>query len=151
MYLSSRSIKMTFKGGEDFFFFFSKVELAVTTDGKTIVCYHPSVDIPYEHTRVCEIFPRSIPSLHLVFQIYPWELWMSYDRGLWNCAQCSNWIELSLFPKHNSSMKLVGSGLRKIHDFIWIHCHQMWVAIGLDSIKRTFGRFREGKKAISSY
>uniref|UniRef100_A0A670IVR2 Large ribosomal subunit protein mL42 n=1 Tax=Podarcis muralis TaxID=64176 RepID=A0A670IVR2_PODMU len=31
--------------------FFSKVELAVTSDGKTIVCYHPSVDIPYEHTR----------------------------------------------------------------------------------------------------
>ncbi|XP_034982522.1 large ribosomal subunit protein mL42 [Zootoca vivipara] len=28
-----------------------KVELAVTSDGKTIVCYHPSVDIPYEHTR----------------------------------------------------------------------------------------------------
>ncbi|KAM4675650.1 large ribosomal subunit protein mL42 [Discoglossus pictus] len=27
-----------------------KVELAVTSDGKTIVCYHPSVDIPYEHT-----------------------------------------------------------------------------------------------------
>ncbi|KAL8221685.1 UNVERIFIED_CONTAM: 39S ribosomal protein L42, mitochondrial [Gekko kuhli] len=28
-----------------------KVELAVTSDGKTVVCYHPSVDIPYEHTR----------------------------------------------------------------------------------------------------
>ncbi|XP_060101169.1 large ribosomal subunit protein mL42 [Heteronotia binoei] len=28
-----------------------KVELGVTSDGKTIVCYHPSVDIPYEHTR----------------------------------------------------------------------------------------------------
>ncbi|XP_042326626.1 39S ribosomal protein L42, mitochondrial [Sceloporus undulatus] len=28
-----------------------KVELALTSDGKTIVCYHPSVDIPYEHTR----------------------------------------------------------------------------------------------------
>uniref|UniRef100_A0ACB8FNT8 Uncharacterized protein n=1 Tax=Sphaerodactylus townsendi TaxID=933632 RepID=A0ACB8FNT8_9SAUR len=35
----------------EFFFLFSKVELAVTSDGKTIVCYHPSVDIPYEHTR----------------------------------------------------------------------------------------------------
>ncbi|CAI9539313.1 unnamed protein product [Staurois parvus] len=22
----------------------------MTSDGKTIVCYHPSVDIPYEHT-----------------------------------------------------------------------------------------------------
>ncbi|PIO15331.1 hypothetical protein AB205_0076950 [Aquarana catesbeiana] len=28
-----------------------KSELAMTSDGKTIVCYHPSVDIPYEHTR----------------------------------------------------------------------------------------------------
>ncbi|NP_001124973.1 large ribosomal subunit protein mL42 [Pongo abelii] len=27
------------------------VELAVTSDGRTIVCYHPSVDIPYEHTK----------------------------------------------------------------------------------------------------
>ena len=30
-----------------------KVELALTSDGRTIVCYHPSVDIPYEHTKVC--------------------------------------------------------------------------------------------------
>ncbi|XP_070363154.1 large ribosomal subunit protein mL42 isoform X2 [Equus asinus] len=29
----------------------SKVELALTSDGRTIVCYHPSVDIPYEHTK----------------------------------------------------------------------------------------------------
>ncbi|XP_030070789.1 large ribosomal subunit protein mL42 [Microcaecilia unicolor] len=28
-----------------------KVELALTSDGKTIVCYHPSTDIPYEHTK----------------------------------------------------------------------------------------------------
>ncbi|XP_038171264.1 39S ribosomal protein L42, mitochondrial [Arvicola amphibius] len=28
-----------------------KVELALTSDGQTIVCYHPSVDIPYEHTK----------------------------------------------------------------------------------------------------
>ncbi|XP_006154897.1 39S ribosomal protein L42, mitochondrial [Tupaia chinensis] len=28
-----------------------KVELALTADGRTIVCYHPSVDIPYEHTK----------------------------------------------------------------------------------------------------
>uniref|UniRef100_A0A8C5WAW3 Large ribosomal subunit protein mL42 n=1 Tax=Leptobrachium leishanense TaxID=445787 RepID=A0A8C5WAW3_9ANUR len=28
-----------------------KVELALTSDGKTIVCYHPSIDIPYEHTK----------------------------------------------------------------------------------------------------
>ncbi|CAJ0948381.1 unnamed protein product [Ranitomeya imitator] len=30
----------------------SEVKLAQTSDGKTIVCYHPSVDIPYEHTKV---------------------------------------------------------------------------------------------------
>ncbi|XP_069908804.1 large ribosomal subunit protein mL42 isoform X2 [Oryctolagus cuniculus] len=29
-----------------------KVELALTSDGRTIVCYHPSVDIPYEHTKL---------------------------------------------------------------------------------------------------
>ncbi|KAM4747884.1 large ribosomal subunit protein mL42 [Rhinophrynus dorsalis] len=23
----------------------------MTSDGKTIVCYHPSVEIPYEHTK----------------------------------------------------------------------------------------------------
>uniref|UniRef100_A0A452HEG8 Large ribosomal subunit protein mL42 n=1 Tax=Gopherus agassizii TaxID=38772 RepID=A0A452HEG8_9SAUR len=28
-----------------------KVELALTSDGRTIVCYHPSVEIPYEHTQ----------------------------------------------------------------------------------------------------
>ncbi|XP_037590158.1 39S ribosomal protein L42, mitochondrial-like [Cebus imitator] len=28
-----------------------KVNLALTSDGRTIVCYHPSVDIPYEHTK----------------------------------------------------------------------------------------------------
>ncbi|XP_074082689.1 large ribosomal subunit protein mL42 isoform X2 [Macrotis lagotis] len=28
-----------------------KVELALSSDGRTIVCYHPSVDIPYEHTK----------------------------------------------------------------------------------------------------
>ncbi|XP_014321661.1 39S ribosomal protein L42, mitochondrial-like [Myotis lucifugus] len=28
-----------------------KVELALTSGGRTIVCYHPSVDILYEHTK----------------------------------------------------------------------------------------------------
>ncbi|XP_044122239.1 39S ribosomal protein L42, mitochondrial-like [Neovison vison] len=28
-----------------------KVELALTSDGRTIVFYHPSVDNPYEHTQ----------------------------------------------------------------------------------------------------
>ncbi|KAM4615152.1 large ribosomal subunit protein mL42 [Polymixia lowei] len=31
-----------------------KVEIGVTSDGKTIVCYHPSVDIPYELTQPVE-------------------------------------------------------------------------------------------------
>ncbi|XP_026216916.1 39S ribosomal protein L42, mitochondrial [Anabas testudineus] len=30
------------------------VEIGVTSDGKTIVCYHPSVDIPYEFTQPIE-------------------------------------------------------------------------------------------------
>ncbi|XP_015207628.2 large ribosomal subunit protein mL42 [Lepisosteus oculatus] len=28
-----------------------KVDLALTSDGRTIVCYHPAVDVPYEHTQ----------------------------------------------------------------------------------------------------
>ncbi|XP_037695926.1 39S ribosomal protein L42, mitochondrial-like [Choloepus didactylus] len=28
-----------------------KVDLALTSNGSTIVCYHLSVDIPYEHTK----------------------------------------------------------------------------------------------------
>ncbi|XP_067860763.1 39S ribosomal protein L42, mitochondrial [Heptranchias perlo] len=35
-----------------------KVDLAMTSDGRTIVCYHPSVDIPYEHTKP---IPRPSP------------------------------------------------------------------------------------------
>ncbi|XP_053200065.1 39S ribosomal protein L42, mitochondrial [Scomber japonicus] len=30
------------------------VDIGATTDGKTIVCYHPSVDIPYELTQPLE-------------------------------------------------------------------------------------------------
>ncbi|KAM4569129.1 large ribosomal subunit protein mL42 [Odontesthes bonariensis] len=30
------------------------VEIGVTSDGKTIVCYHPAVDIPYELTQPIE-------------------------------------------------------------------------------------------------
>ncbi|XP_041637043.1 39S ribosomal protein L42, mitochondrial [Cheilinus undulatus] len=30
------------------------VEIGVTTDGKTVVCYHPTVDIPYELTQPIE-------------------------------------------------------------------------------------------------
>lgn len=31
---------------------FSNVDIGVTSDGKTIVCHHPTVDIPYELTQV---------------------------------------------------------------------------------------------------
>ncbi|XP_010792759.1 large ribosomal subunit protein mL42 [Notothenia coriiceps] len=30
------------------------VDIGVTSDGKTIVCYHPTVDVPYELTQVRE-------------------------------------------------------------------------------------------------
>lgn len=30
----------------------SNVELGVTSDGNTVVCYHPAADIPYEFTQV---------------------------------------------------------------------------------------------------
>ncbi|KAG8005646.1 39S ribosomal protein L42, partial [Nibea albiflora] len=33
---------------------FSNVEIGVTSDGKTIVCYHPAPDIPYELTQPIE-------------------------------------------------------------------------------------------------
>jgi hypothetical protein len=36
-------------------FHYSKVEIGVTSDGSTIVCYHPSVDVPYELTQVSYI------------------------------------------------------------------------------------------------
>lgn len=45
------------------FYFYSKVELAVTSDLKTIVCYHPSLEIPYEHTKVC-------PSVQIYISYY---------------------------------------------------------------------------------
>uniref|UniRef100_A0A8C2C2T9 Large ribosomal subunit protein mL42 n=1 Tax=Cyprinus carpio TaxID=7962 RepID=A0A8C2C2T9_CYPCA len=32
-------------------FCFSDVEIAVTSDGNTIVCYHPTEDVPYELTQ----------------------------------------------------------------------------------------------------
>lgn len=31
---------------------FSNVDIGVTSDGKTVVCYHPTVDIPYDLTQV---------------------------------------------------------------------------------------------------
>ncbi|XP_038612817.1 39S ribosomal protein L42, mitochondrial [Tachyglossus aculeatus] len=36
-----------------------KVELALTSDGKTVVCYHPTLDFPYSHTKP---LPRPDPS-----------------------------------------------------------------------------------------
>ncbi|XP_075886341.1 large ribosomal subunit protein mL42 [Nelusetta ayraudi] len=33
---------------------FSNVDIGVTSDGKTIVCHHPTVDIPYELTQPIE-------------------------------------------------------------------------------------------------
>ncbi|XP_023273642.1 39S ribosomal protein L42, mitochondrial [Seriola lalandi dorsalis] len=39
------------------------VEIGVTSDGKTVVCYHPTVDIPYEFTQPIE---RPDPITNLV-------------------------------------------------------------------------------------
>ncbi|XP_006007467.1 39S ribosomal protein L42, mitochondrial [Latimeria chalumnae] len=36
-----------------------KVQLALTSDDRTIVCYHPSIEIPYEHTKP---IPRPDPT-----------------------------------------------------------------------------------------
>uniref|UniRef100_A0A3B5MAY7 Large ribosomal subunit protein mL42 n=1 Tax=Xiphophorus couchianus TaxID=32473 RepID=A0A3B5MAY7_9TELE len=35
-------------------FYSYEVEIGVTSDGKTIVCYHPAVDVPYELTQPIE-------------------------------------------------------------------------------------------------
>uniref|UniRef100_A0A8C8U2E8 Large ribosomal subunit protein mL42 n=1 Tax=Peromyscus maniculatus bairdii TaxID=230844 RepID=A0A8C8U2E8_PERMB len=45
-----------------------KVELALTADGRTIVCHHPSVDIPYEHTKVSLCSFGAFPGTHSVAQ-----------------------------------------------------------------------------------
>lgn len=42
-----QSLKITFD-----FPGFSHVEIGVTSDGNTIVCYHPAADVPYEFTQV---------------------------------------------------------------------------------------------------
>ncbi|KPP62419.1 hypothetical protein Z043_119400 [Scleropages formosus] len=39
-------------------FFHSKVEIGLTSDGKTVVCYHPSVDFPYD---LSQPIPRPDP------------------------------------------------------------------------------------------
>lgn len=45
-----------------------KVELALTSEARTIVCYHPSVDIPYEHTKVC--ISESLMIFNLLLKIH---------------------------------------------------------------------------------
>lgn len=45
---------------------FSNVDIGVTPDGKTVVCYHPSVDIPYELTQVGECSSLIIVSVPAV-------------------------------------------------------------------------------------
>ncbi|XP_051005209.1 39S ribosomal protein L42, mitochondrial-like [Acomys russatus] len=47
--LSSACCKSTYSSLPDDYN--CKVELALTADGKTVVCHHPSVDTPYEHTK----------------------------------------------------------------------------------------------------
>uniref|UniRef100_A0A8C3VMX7 Large ribosomal subunit protein mL42 n=1 Tax=Catagonus wagneri TaxID=51154 RepID=A0A8C3VMX7_9CETA len=37
-----------------------KVELALMSDGRTVVCCHLSVDIPYEHTKPYRNFGRKL-------------------------------------------------------------------------------------------
>lgn len=56
---------------------FSKVEIGVTSDGKTIVCHHPGVDIPYELTQVSAVY--------LISEVF--------------------WIVLDLFLLHNKQFK----------------------------------------------
>ncbi|XP_062339463.1 39S ribosomal protein L42, mitochondrial [Osmerus eperlanus] len=41
---------------------YCQVEIGVTSDGQTIVCYHPSMDVPYELTQP---IPRPDPLINL--------------------------------------------------------------------------------------
>lgn len=56
----------------------SKVEIGVTSDGNTVVCYHPAADIPYEFTQVrvfAPIHPPSPPfSVKIIKQFVIWML-----------------------------------------------------------------------------
>ncbi|XP_042371647.1 39S ribosomal protein L42, mitochondrial, partial [Plectropomus leopardus] len=48
------------------------VEIGVTSDGKTIVCYHPTVDVPYELTQVrviCSLKCQSV-SFHMILMSF---------------------------------------------------------------------------------
>ena len=56
-----------------------KVELALTSDGRTIVCYHPSVDIPYEHTKVC--IRKSLVIFNLLLDYSPF-FTVSKEKGI---------------------------------------------------------------------
>lgn len=40
---------------------FSNIEIGVTSDGNTVVCHHPAVDIPYEFTQVRVLVPIYLP------------------------------------------------------------------------------------------
>ncbi|TKC39891.1 hypothetical protein EI555_021305, partial [Monodon monoceros] len=55
------------------------VELALTSDGRTIVCYHPSVDIPYEHTKVC--IRKSLVIFNLLLDYSPF-FTVSEEKGI---------------------------------------------------------------------
>lgn len=53
---------------------FSNVEIGVTSDGKTIVCHHPTVDIPYELTQVRGGFLTLDIVLHLIIESITYDL-----------------------------------------------------------------------------
>lgn len=68
-----------------------KVELALTSDVRTIVCYRPSVDIPYEHTKL-----QVKTSFFLLLPAYP-------SAG--SCAYSSSWRNTESSAKNQIGRK----------------------------------------------
>lgn len=51
----------------------SNVEIGITSDGNTVVCYHPVADIPYEFTQVrvfSPIHPAPLPFSDKIIKQY---------------------------------------------------------------------------------
>uniref|UniRef100_H0XI57 Large ribosomal subunit protein mL42 n=1 Tax=Otolemur garnettii TaxID=30611 RepID=H0XI57_OTOGA len=70
-----------------------KVEFALTSDVRTIVCYHPSLDIPYEHTKPIPL-PDSVGNNE-----------ETHDQVLnTRLAEKSKWLEQGLMIEQLSKM-----------------------------------------------
>ena len=82
---------------------FSQVEIGVTSDGQTIVCYHPSMDVPYELTQVMYSFGwHFYPTVNIFNQLLVWSrtTHVSMHTGKCKCSLRSehldNWYNIDM-------------------------------------------------------